>query len=158
MPNGITNKSINKQVMKTTFKSISLLIGLAFLLGSCGKYDDGPGLSLKSKKNRLQQEWQLEELEVNGTDFTSDINIWEIEFKKGGDYDLIFQEVGFDAGPDAGEWDFSNSKEEIEMKSDDGERLDLDIKRLTSKELWFETTVEYSDGTSARWDCKFEAK
>lgn len=48
-------------------KKIIFLIGLTLIsvFSSCKKYDEGPGLSLRSKMNRLCGEWEITELMVN---------------------------------------------------------------------------------------------
>lgn len=138
-----------------------LTLAASFVLTGC-KYDDGPNFSLRTKKARLVGEWQLDEVEIDGTDYTSEFNRWEIEFKKDNKYNLSAEIINAYYGNitinDDGEWDFSNDKLELEVKSDDGEQTDYEIKRLTNKELWFEYTETYDDGTSERWDCKFEKK
>lgn len=144
--------------MKSLVKSLSFVAFAALILTSCGKYEDGPGISLRTKKARLAQEWQLDEVEIEGTDFTSSFNRWELEFEKEGDYSESLDIINVGSGTLAGEWEFSNDKEEVEITYDDGTKLDLDIKKLSKKELWFEVSFDLGDGTNEVWDCKFEAK
>lgn len=145
--------------MKTLGKQLPLLVLAAlFILPACKKYEDGPGISFRTKKGRLVGEWQLDEIEIDGADYTSDINTWDLDFDKEGDFSMTFQAIGFESDSYDGEWDFSNDKEELEIKYDDGDKIEADIKRLTNKELWFEFTESYDDGTSEKWDCKFEKK
>lgn len=145
--------------MKTLVKQLPLLaLAALFILPACKKYEDGPGISFRTKKGRLVGEWQLDELEIDGADYTSDVNTWDLDFDKEGDFSMTFQAEGFESNSYDGEWDFSNDKEELEIKYDDGDKIEADIKRLTNKELWFEFTETYDDGSSEKWDCKFEKK
>ena len=55
---------------------------------SCGKYDDGPGFSLASKKSRLAGTWELEKWKSDGlTQDLSNLSL-EIELEKDGDLKL----------------------------------------------------------------------
>jgi len=135
-----------------------LLFAITLGLSSCKKYEEGPGFSMRSKKARLVGEWQLDELKIEGEDLTSQINKWELEFEKNEDFDQSFQVVGGQSSTTDGEWEFSNDKEELEVTYDDGTKIDLEIMRLTNKEFFFEFTQRYEDGTSEKWECKFESQ
>jgi hypothetical protein len=41
------------------------------VMTSCSKYEEGPSLSLRSKKARLAGEWSVSNVTLNGTDVTS---------------------------------------------------------------------------------------
>ena len=145
--------------MKKLVKNIPLLmIAAIFILSGCGKYEEGPGISLRTKKARLVGNWQLEELEIEGTDFTADINRWEIEFRDDETFEQSVQIEGFGSSTVEGEWEFSNDKTEVEITYDDGTKTDLNISKLMHKELWFDFIETYQDGTSEKWECKFEAQ
>lgn len=49
---------------------IALIIIIAFAESSCSKYEDGPLISLRSKKNRLLGEWEVVEFKKNNDDLT----------------------------------------------------------------------------------------
>lgn len=145
--------------MKKLVKKLPLLMMAAiFILPACNKYEDGPSISSRTKKARLVGNWQLEELEIDGTDFTADINRWELEFKKDGTFEQSIQVDGFGSSNVEGEWEFSNDKTEVEITYDDGTKADLNITRLKNKELWFDFVEDYDDGTTEKWECKFEAQ
>lgn len=72
-------------------KSILILIYLFFLvLSSCKKYDEGPGLSLRSRNARISNTWLIEKFKRNEIDSTS--TYWsegsEITFYENGNADL----------------------------------------------------------------------
>lgn len=118
---------------------------------SCGKYDDGPGFSLASKKSRLTGGWELEKYKVNGISQDISNMSLDIEFEKDGDYNTsavtrVTNNYGYSYNYTyftSGDWEFSADKEEIEFEDNDGDKFDWEIKRLTNKELWVED--EYGD-------------
>jgi hypothetical protein len=74
--------------MKKVFASIAivaLLVGSVSVTG-CGKYEEGPSVSLRTKKARVVGTWEIEKVMENGVDITTDIRAViaseSIEFKK----------------------------------------------------------------------------
>lgn len=51
-------------------KSIYLILIIAFLY-SCGKYEEGPKVSFKSRQKRIEGLWKIHKLTVNDIDSTS---------------------------------------------------------------------------------------
>lgn len=51
---------------------IASFLGIALLFSACGKYEEGPKLSLASKKARVAGEWKIDKITVNGTEQTLD--------------------------------------------------------------------------------------
>ena len=163
-------------------KFIMVLVIIVVLnLQSCGKYDEGPAISLQSKTARLAQTWDLAEIDgetpiedlfdsysYSGTTIVlNDVNV-EFDFQDDGDfeidasYDLTIESTYYsyyggsytysvdyplDINID-GDWEFSSDKEDIEINfdnneydnnySDDFEKRDYKILKLTSKELKLE--------------------
>ncbi|MEX0965641.1 MAG: hypothetical protein WD077_00250 [Bacteroidia bacterium] len=115
---------------------------ILFNVQSCKKYEDGPRISLKSKKARLVGEWELEK---PITSPFGEVNMI-IEFEKDGDFELLLEITysypGYSGTYDyevTGEWEFEDNKENIELDFDDGGgKTEWEILRLTSKELWIE--------------------
>ncbi|MFY0644908.1 MAG: hypothetical protein JXR19_10615 [Bacteroidia bacterium] len=107
---------------------------IIFNFSSC-TYEDGPTFSLKSKTGRLVGEWNV--LELAGTKATNN-TIYEMEFEKDGDIEL---KIEYDYGGYSysntikGEWEWGNGKESLELDFDGGFNYELEIKRLTNKEL-----------------------
>ncbi len=125
--------------MKTSqAKNISLLASavLIFNLSSC-KYEDGPIISLKTKKARLVGTWELKK--VNGEN--PDRLELELEFEKDGDFKATYSYTsywGYDYEYDVkGDWEWEDKKETIDIDFD-GYHEEYEVKRLTSKELWIE--------------------
>ncbi len=132
--------------MKNLKTAFALVIGAAFLFG-CGKYEEGPGISLRTKKMRVTGEWEIDEYVEDNENFTSDFNFYEIEFTSDNEFTERGQIEGFETFTFEGDWDFSGDKEELELEYDDGTRVDFTIIRLTNTELWIEFSVDF-DGDS----------
>jgi len=134
-----------------------LLLSIAALLFSCGKYEDGPGISLKSKAKRLAGEWEVIsiadtaltdfklklEIEEDGdASFTPVINVgffvvdqfsvggeWEWTYKKEGIQIILNMDAVADLLELAGDFDVSSIGIIKEI-------YEYEILRLTDKELW----------------------
>lgn len=111
------------------------------LFTSCKKYEEGPALSLRSKKSRLANTWQRERKLVNGSEValnTTDQS-YRLTLKKNGDAkelneDVFLQEEGM------GKWSLESDKEQLKIFvkfSEDVHRTTVyTIVRLKEKELW----------------------
>lgn len=127
--------TINRSNLLTAL-SISGLI----VLGSCKKYEDGPVVSLRSKKERVANNWKVEKAYDDGEDVTDDFDQYDIDLTKDGDATVVaeytFGEASFEYETD-GTWSFQNNKEEIEldMENDDADKV-YQILKLKEKELW----------------------
>lgn len=109
------------------------------MLSGCGKYEEGPSLSLRSKKARVANEWKiayaydLGDLEEITADYVGEI--WE--FSKDGE----FMERESDIVKKTGTWNFINDKEEITISIG----TDIDkyrILRLKENEIWLKDHEE----------------
>jgi len=122
--------------MRNSFKLILSILTLVFVLGSCSKYEQGPGLSLLTKKARLTGYWIAESKTTESgvvTFYTEEktFNLNKDEsFQR--DSELItFLEVGT--------WTFSNEKGSIVLtykKNGNNYVEELEIIRLKNDELW----------------------
>lgn len=129
-----------------------LVVGLAvasITLQGCGKYEDGPAFSLKSKDSRLTGEWKL--LTIDGVTLDAGESI-DFEFEK--DSDFVFTYSYSDAGLTesykyAGSWDWISGKEPLLLSTVELDPMTFEVKQLTSKEL----KLEEKDGTYIReWE------
>lgn len=112
-------------------KSIILLSAVLFTFASCSKYEEGPAISLKTKKNRITNEWQLDEYYENGELSKLDDDEKSIlDIQKDGKF-----EVRDDGWVDSGEWDFTSDKTKLILTYPD-EAISLEILKLKSNELW----------------------
>ncbi|MEN9699378.1 MAG: hypothetical protein RLZZ301_576 [Bacteroidota bacterium] len=96
-----------------------VVIGMAFftlsatVLTSCGKYEEGPGIALSSKKARLEGTWSLTGQTTNGVadDLTGLTTTMTID--KAGTYatHVAYSYLGFNYTDDfTGTWAFSDDK------------------------------------------------
>jgi hypothetical protein len=124
----------------------ALLIAVAsFTVSSCGKYDEGPKLSLRTKKMRLVGVWDTKEnVDPDGTT-TTDNSTTTIEFKKDGSCTLASSDPNFTYGY-VGKWEFSANKEKVRATFTYGGVTTINestILRLTNKELWLKDSDGY---------------
>jgi hypothetical protein len=159
----------------------SLTIALVMLLTSCGKYEDGPFLSIRTKNARITGEWELVKSEstttsssgysstetFNGSIMTSSTtsssgnyidsyaysSTWEID----GDNNSVVINTMADgvASSITTIWNWENGASEKEMLNIDG--LLYRILRLTNKELVIEsayTSTSYSDNSKLTFEKK----
>jgi hypothetical protein len=128
--------------MKTFAKiAVAALFIGGVTLTSCKKYEEGPSLTLLSKKARIAGSWGVEKLLVDGVDKTSDYRAFvtseTITMEKDGTYSSTYTfAVGSDT--DAGTWELINDKADFKTLSNDaGSTPDtMVIVRLTNKEFW----------------------
>ncbi len=96
--------------MQTKIFSLSLIL---FTLISCGKYPEGPALSLRSKEKRLCQEWNLTGvLESNGV--YDDYNL-EMHFNADGSFTKYYWNVYDSLITYTGAWSWAEEKEAITL-------------------------------------------
>ncbi len=128
--------------MKTFIKIalVALVLG-GLSLASCKKYQDGPTVSLLTKKSRLANTWTVEKYMQDGVDKTADYRQWissdSYTMDKSGTWTSAATTI-LGNSTDAGTWTFINSKEDLRTISNQtGSTADtVQIIRLKSNELW----------------------
>jgi len=125
--------------MKTkVFLACTLFV--AFTLASCSKYEEGPAISLRSKKERVANTWKIENAYRNGEDVTGDYDQYSLRLTKGGDATLaaLFRSgnLTFEYETD-GTWKFESDKEvlNLDFENDEADRK-YQILKLKEDELW----------------------
>lgn len=92
------------------FTRLSILTLSIALLFSCKKYEEGPGISFRSKKERIANTWIIEKyVHSNGTEHTS-TNEHFLELKKDGGVNLDDLYSGFND-----EWSFESNKDRLKI-------------------------------------------
>lgn len=128
-------------------KKIVFIAMIAIFAASCGKYEEGPSISLKSKTKRLAREWTVEKVIENGVDITqaylSMVNTHTMLFLDYGSLKETINTTVLAKG-----WEWGEKKETIiitykllQVES----KVTFYIKRLTSKEFWYTTTLDNKD-------------
>jgi hypothetical protein len=124
-------------------------------ISSCGKYEDGPNFSLRSKKARVVGDWNVKTIGSTLLDDNYGTTV-NMEFDKNGSFT---QTINYSYGTYnysysyAGDWDFSSNKEHLLITAD-GNTDTLEIKRLTNNEMWLDD--DYTDADGDIW--KLEAQ
>lgn len=134
-------------------KNLKLFFGVAFLSGAllftgCGKYEEGPSLSLKTKKGRLSREWVPEKFidGASGISASATSGSGSVTFKKDGTFSTSM--FGFTG---SGTWEFVSGKEKLSTKVDGQSTAGIvTILKLTSKEFW----TKDEDGDQVHYKAK----
>lgn len=129
-------------------KKIVFMFAIAgLLLSSCGKYDEGPGFTLKSKTSRLCREWEIDKVFENGIDITSIYNGMfsghKVKYMK--EFSIKETIGGTEL---AKAWEWGDKKETITVEwtlLGITTTQTYTILRLTSKEYWYTVTVDGKD-------------
>jgi hypothetical protein len=120
-----------------------LTVSSGLLTTSCKKYDEGPAISLRSKKARVVNKWKAEKVTENGKDVTSDYQGYTWEFKD--DNKFYFNFSGGLAI--TGKWEFNNDKSKIIVTFDiTNEKSELEILRLKEKSMWLKENSNDDNG------------
>lgn len=134
---------------KFRLATAAILIATAGLtVSSCGKYEEGPGFSLRTKKMRLTGDWDIKEYEDSDGDIEADNSTDFVTFDKDGTYSYTSGSIS-----QSGTWDFSSDKEKIKVTYTIGNTSYSDestILRLTNEELW----TKDSDNNIIRFEKK----
>jgi hypothetical protein len=140
------------KITKTlTLLSLTALFIAATLVSSC-KYEEGPAISLCTKKARVANDWKYEKITVNGEDVTALVgSTTVITFDKDGSWKQVTDGVTDDEGT----WEFSSSKDELIITHKDDPDLNATwtILKLKQKSMW----VSYTEDTD-KWEAHFEPK
>lgn len=136
------------------FKLITLLLTLVVVVGSVScKYENGPTLSLRSKKARVAGSWFLYEIitkdeqgkiETETIVFKEDENVTHL-YTKDGDYTNT-DIYGGNTYISNAKWEFSDGKSKIKHNYEDGTSESAEILKLEHKEMWLklsENNVDY---------------
>jgi len=128
--------------------TLMFAVGTIIALSGCKKYEDGPGLSLSSKKSRVEANWKIKKFLYNSVDETSEYLDYTCEMKKDGQFNIVSN-----GNIDHGKWDFALDKEALDFRYDDGTIERYNIKRLTAKDLWMESVI-FGDTINVEFSAK----
>ena len=111
-----------------------------FIMASCSKYEEGPGISFVSKTERVSNTWEVESAYNGDENITSSYDEYTLQLLFDGDaslaalYSLGSLSFEFETN---GTWEFVENKEEIYLnfEDDDADRIYI-IQRLKQEELW----------------------
>lgn len=127
-------------------KLILMIILTGLFLPACKKYQYGPYLSLATKKQRVQGDWQVDSaITTQGVDIGDSFGSYRFQFKKGGEVEIGFlSSSNGQADTVFGEWSLEEEHDLFAWKDLMGDTTGFfysrnetfDILRLTEKEFW----------------------
>lgn len=136
--------------MKNT-KNLFLLITVLILTGlqAC-KYEDGPAISLRSKKARAANTWEIEKAFENDVDKTDSYKNSFVNYKmvmeKNGDYTLTYRPFNISDYREEGSWKFDDNKNAIAFTPKGKSTGDnWKILRLKEHEAWIIQKIDGED-------------
>ncbi len=113
------------------------IVGIT-VLESCKKYEEGPTISFRSRKERVANTWKVEKYMVGGNDQTTSFNNtnpnYKIKLEKDGVAQLSYSAFGLNTTID-GTWDLITNDEELQTKFGNTTATST-ILKLKEKELW----------------------
>ena len=130
-------------------KKIIGILALSILFAAC-KYEDGPKLSLRTKKHRAVNTWHIDKVFENGMDKTTDyknafVN-YQIDLKSDNTYKLKYRPFNLSDYLETGNWAFSNDKVFINFTPKDSKSPgQWKILRLTETETWVIQNINGKD-------------
>ncbi len=141
--------------MKKLFKTLIAVVAIGSLfLASCGKYEEGPGFTVRTAKARVSGDWKLTSITVNGTDYTSSMGgTVTTTIDKDGTYKSTFTASGGGSTESTGTWTFNDDKTTISFtESTSGSTADvytiLELKnsemKLQQIDSGFTTVITYT--------------
>lgn len=128
------------------WKTPLALAAVALLATGCKKYEDGPGISLVPRTERVANTWVIERATADGDDVTSSYDQYVLSLTTDGaaTLDAEYTVFGVDVSTETtGTWAFANDQEQLVLDFEedlaDGTYI---INRLTRTELWLRKVGE----------------
>lgn len=128
---------------------ITLLVLCTITIGSgCKKYEDGPYISFKTRKERITNIWKVEKAYRDGQDITDVYQTqnpgltWHFDDNQNATRSLSQQGEKINTN---GKWAFQSDDEELAISLSNplySEEIVWVIKRLTTTQLWVMYTVD----------------
>lgn len=133
--------------MKRTLIVAGIALALVFAGVSCNKYEDGPSISLRGKKNRVDGKWKVALATYDGADIAGLFEGMEVTYFYEGTY-AMGGSNGLFSYSGTGTWEFNDDKTEfIETEDGSNSSTTWTITKLMHKEFWMKRTdaanVEY---------------
>jgi len=129
-------------MQKRTFTLLVIFSAFILIFSSCGKYEDGPALSVIPKKSRVANIWKIEKVFVNDVDRTSlyeaFISTYKLELTKDEKLTETYTNT-LGSVSENGTWELTNSNEDITFTIS-GTKTTYKIMRLKMNEMWLERT------------------
>lgn len=112
---------------------------LVVLTPSCSKYPNGPGFTLRTKSNRLVNDWKLTSYMVNGVEYIDAVPQLKMVIEKDGTYsrhstELVLNQL--QSVFEHGTWAFNDEKTSMFLQAEDADLpVEFSIRELRAKRL-----------------------
>ena len=139
---------------------LALVAMTLVMLWSCGKYEDGPAISLRSKTGRLAGTWVYDKVLQNGVDVTdqsTEGETFEFTIERDGTYSTVFSYTFFGqvtSGEDNGTWEFGDDETFTTKSNNSNFSQTVTITRLTNSEFWTKSKDSNGDVTEVHYKTK----
>lgn len=144
--------------MKKLQLRLLLFLFVAGLVSACGKYDEGPNLSFRSKNERVQNTWDVEFVYDNEADVTARYVDFELQILEDGSIVITNKDVNDSTTTQNGFWTFIDDKcglrFDYSVPAVLPDRDYFTILRLKEKEMW----LQQSFGDTLVRDWRFVEK
>jgi hypothetical protein len=137
-------------------KTILTVVAGILMVAGCSKYENGPDFSLKSKKERISNNWTVNEairLSGDGETFQSAYDDYQLNIGEDEKYTKFYRMSADEHCIEQGRWNFTNDKMHLVTTCDNGKETDYLILRLALNELW----VRFTDAGS-EWELHLRPK
>jgi hypothetical protein len=126
--------------MKRIILFFTFVIGFTFILPSCKKYEEGPALSLRSKKERISNTWVIESAFRNNVNISDAYKDFILTMNKNGSATLQLKVIVFSSEiflQTDGTWTLEEFNENLRLnfENNDYDRY-YEIIKLKENELW----------------------
>lgn len=129
--------------IKTNLLIISAFVLIVSSLSSCQKYPDGPMLSLRTRTERVANDWKISQALENGKDVTSDYTKYELGLSHNGSASLTATYKLFEMSYEfttSGTWSFVDSDKKISFVFDKSSANGVyEILKLKEVEMWLKS-------------------
>lgn len=127
--------------MKKVLLGTAAVAVMAMGLTSCSKYEDGPSVTLLTKKSRMANNWTLSSMTENGTAVDLSNTTMEVDMTKEGtytqrytiSYDVLGQTVTV-GDTTTGAWAFSDDKTQLLMTEEGETEADTMVITMLKKD------------------------
>ena len=112
---------------------------LVVLTPSCSKYPNGPGFTLRTKSNRLVNDWKLTSYMVNGVEYIDAVPQLKMVIEEDGTYsrhstELVLNQL--QSVFEHGTWAFNDEKTSMFLQAEDADLpVEFSIRELRAKKL-----------------------
>lgn len=119
----------------------SMVLVLMMTGGACQRYEDGPLVSLRSREQRVINNWKAFLISRNDLDETYKYDQLFINFKSNKDFEWIVKLSGQPETTLTGKWELASLDQQVKLSYTDpvtfeARLLYFDIIRLTEAESW----------------------